>query len=239
MSKILVVESDAEVLAMVEQLLEREGHEVWKARSAQTAISSLESDIPDLFVVNASLPGMDGVALCRKLRLFPDTVNVPIIVLTDRDSPFSVADVLEAGGDDSLRKPFALRELSARIRAQLRRSAAYSVANNDMPLLSLRAATSSVMVNGYEIMLTQVEFDLLHYLCLAPHQLHTTSDLLTNVWQYPRGTGDAALVRNHVRNLRRKLEDDPEHPTIIQSRHGRGYVVRAHIQIEESAVRSV
>jgi DNA-binding response OmpR family regulator len=233
MSKILVVDSDAEVLMMIEQLLEREGHEVEKARSAQAAINALESDTPELFVINAALPGVDGVALCRKLRLFPDTSSVPIIVLTERDSAYSVADVLDAGGDDSLRKPFALRELAARIRAQLRRSAAYNVLHTDMPVLCLRPSTNSVLVDKREVTLTQVEFDLLCHLCLAPHKLHTTSDLLTNVWQYPRGTGDAALVRNHIRNLRRKLELDPERPAIIQSRHGRGYVVRAHIQIED------
>jgi DNA-binding response OmpR family regulator len=233
MSKILVVDGDAEVLMMIEQLLEREGHEVEKARSAQAAITSLESETPELFVINATLPGLDGVALCRKLRLFPDTSSVPIIVLTERDSAYSVAEVLDAGGDDSLRKPFALRELAARIRAQLRRSATYSILNNDMPTLYLSPATNCVHVDNREVVLTQVEFDLLWYLCLAPHQLHTTGDLLTHVWQYPRGTGDAALVRNHVRNLRRKLEPDPDHPAIIQSRHGRGYVVRAHIQIEE------
>jgi DNA-binding response OmpR family regulator len=233
MSKILVIDSDTEVLAMIEQLLEREGHDVEKARSAQAAISSLENDTPELFVINAALPGVDGVALCRKLRMYPDTSGVPIIILTERDSTYTVADVLEAGGDDSLRKPFALRELAARIRAQLRRSAAYSTLNSDIPALRLRPTTSSVMVGSREVGLTQVEFDLIYYLCLSPNQLHTTSDLLTNVWQYPRGTGDAALVRNHIRNLRRKLEDDPEHPAIIQSRHGRGYVVRAHVQVEE------
>ncbi len=238
MSKILVVDSDAEVLAMIEQLLVRDGHDLWKARSAQAAISSLESDIPDLFVISASLTGIDGVALCRKLRLFPDTAQVPVIVLTERDSSYSVADVLEAGGDDSLRKPFAQRELAARVRAQLRRSAAYHAANSELPVLRLQPGTSSVLVDNREIMLTQVEFDLLHYLCLAPNQLHTTSDLLTNVWQYPYGTGDAALVRNHVRNLRRKLELDPERPAIIQSRHGRGYVVRAHIEMDEPALRT-
>lgn len=239
MNRILLVESDAEVLAMIEQLLEREGYDVTKARSAQAAISALEGDAPDLCVLNATLPGVDGVALCRKLRAFPDTVNVPIIVLIDRDCVYTVADVLEAGGDDSLGKPFAQRELVARVRAQLRRSAIYSAASNELPVLSLRPASSSVVIDSREIMLTQVEFDLLDFLCRSPHQLHTTGDLLTNVWQYPRGTGDAALVRNHIRNLRRKLEADPEHPAVIQSRHGRGYVVRAHIQVEQGTTHSL
>lgn len=84
--------------------------------------------------------------------------------------------------------------------------------------------------------LTRVEFDLLVYLCKQPHKLHSTEDLLVNVWHYPNGVGDAALVRNHVHNLRQKLELDPDRPTIIQSRHGRGYVVKAHIQLEPHTV---
>lgn len=234
MGKILLVNNDAEILGMMEQLLEREGYEVWKARTAQAALSMVSGNPPDLCVIEADLPGFDGVALCRKLRSYPETSNIPIIVLTDADSLYSVADILEAGGDDSLRKPFAQRELAARIRAQLRRASFYA-GDGDLPVLQLQPDSCSVSVNGRQVMLTQVEFDLLRYLCRTPQQMHTTADLLTNVWQYPHGTGDAALVRNHVRNLRRKIEDDSEHPTIIQSRHGRGYVIRAHIQTEERA----
>jgi DNA-binding response OmpR family regulator len=235
MSKILIVENDAEVLGAIEQMIQREGYEVWTARSAQAALDFIEDDTPDLCVINAVLPGIDGVALCRKLRSHTNTASISIMVLNDNDSPYTIADVLNAGGDDSMRKPFAQRELAARIRAQLRRQGQNS-SSGDMPKLRLNSATSAVFVNGREVMLTQVEFDLLNYLCASPNQMHTTGDLLTFVWQYPRGTGDAALVRNHVRNLRRKLEDDPERPTIIQSRHGRGYVVRAKVEGQERVV---
>lgn len=238
MSKILIVENDAEVLGAIEQMIQREGYEVWTARSAQAALDFIEEDAPDLCVINAVLPGIDGVALCRKLRSHSNTAGISIMVLTDRDSPYSVADVLNAGGDDSMRKPFAQRELAARIRAQLRRMG-QGASGSDVPVLRLNSATSAVFVNEREVMLTQVEFDLLHYLCSAPNTMHTTSDLLTYVWQYPRGTGDAALVRNHVRNLRRKLETDPERPAIIQSRHGRGYVVRAKVQGEGKVAQGV
>jgi len=85
-------------------------------------------------------------------------------------------------------------------------------------------------------MVTRIEFDLLRYLSVYPNKWHATQDLLTNVWKYPLGVGDTALVRNHVRNLRRKLEINPDHPAIIQSRHGRGYTIRARVQISEAAV---
>jgi DNA-binding response OmpR family regulator len=238
MSKILIVENDAEVLGAIELMIQREGYEVWTARSAQAALNYIEEETPDLCVINAVLPGIDGVALCRKLRSHTNTASISIMVLNDNDSPYTIADVLNAGGDDSMRKPFAQRELAARIRAQLRRQG-HSSSSGEMPVLRLNSATSAVFVNEREVMLTQVEFDLLNYLCSAPNIMHTTSDLLTFVWQYPRGTGDAALVRNHVRNLRRKLEDDPERPAIIQSRHGRGYVVRAKVEGQEKLVHGL
>jgi DNA-binding response OmpR family regulator len=107
-----------------------------------------------------------------------------------------------------------------------------------MPSLRIFPDTMAVYVNDRCVELTQVEFDLLMFLCGAPNQLHSTQSLLSDVWQYPNGAGDTALVRNHIRNLRRKIEEDPDHPSIIQSRHGRGYAVRAAVKIEHNAVGS-
>jgi two-component system, OmpR family, alkaline phosphatase synthesis response regulator PhoP len=230
MYKILVVDDDIETLRMVEQFLEREGYIVDTALSARETLNLVENDTPELFIINTYLTGMDGLLLCRKLRDNPKTANSPIIFLTGQGSPYGVSDALGAGGDDYLRKPFALRELSARIRAHLRRTANY--APDDAPMLTVLPHNLTVFVNERKVTLTQVEFDLLMFLCHSPHELHSTQDLLTDVWQYPQGTGDAALVRNHIRNLRRKLESDPERPAIIQSRHGRGYSIKARIQIE-------
>jgi DNA-binding response OmpR family regulator len=234
MYKILVVDDEVETLRMVEQFLEREGYIVDIAHSAREALSLADADAPELFVINTYLPGMDGLLLCRKLRDNPKTANTPIIFLTGHGSPYGVSDALGAGGDDYLRKPFALRELSARIRAHMRRTA--SSALDDAPILTVLPHNLTVFVNERKVTLTQVEFDLLMFLCHTPHELHSTQDLLTDVWQYPEGTGDAALVRNHIRNLRRKLESDPERPAIIQSRHGRGYAIKARVQIESQAV---
>jgi two-component system, OmpR family, alkaline phosphatase synthesis response regulator PhoP len=235
MVKILIVEDDLETLALMEQYLEREGYTVLKTLSAREALNIAEESLPDLFVINTYLPtGMDGLMLCRKLRMSPRTVNTPIIFLTDQDTRHAVTEALEAGGDDYIRKPFALRELAARVRAHLRR--VVGVTNDGTPLLRIIPDTLTVYVNERKVVLTQVEFELLKFLCRYPQQLHSTENLLMDVWQYPRGSGDAALVRNHIRNLRRKLEDDPERPSIIQSRHGRGYGVKARVHFETQAV---
>ena len=230
MHDILIVDDDAQMLDMVELVLRREGFNVYRAFSAQDALAQIEQDAPDLLLIDSLLPDIDGIALCRKLRSQTTTANTPIIFLTGFDAPFSVVDALGAGGDDFIRKPFVPRELAARVRAHIRRAAFYSDAQ--MPVLRILPDSYQLFINDREVSLTRVEFDLLVYLCKQPHKLHSTEDLLVNVWHYPNGVGDAALVRNHVHNLRQKLELDPDRPTIIQSRHGRGYVVKAHIQLE-------
>jgi DNA-binding response OmpR family regulator len=231
MYDILIVDDDAQMLDMVGLILEREGYYVQRAYSSHEALAKIEDNIPDLFVIDALLPEMDGLTLCRRLRGRSETANVPIIFVTGRDSPYGVADALAAGGDDYIRKPFAPRELVARVRAHIRRSAFYG--DGEMPIIHISPANYKVLVNERDISLTRVEFDLLRYMCKAPYQLHSTEDLLANVWQYPNGVGDSALVRNHIHNLRRKVEDDPDRPQIIQSRHGRGYVLKAHVELDE------
>lgn len=230
MYEILIVDDDAVQLNMVEQLLDQEGYLVHKARTAKEALELVESNHPDLFVIDVGLPQMDGITLCRKLRERPQMSNSPIIFLTASTASYTVTEALEAGGDDYIRKPFAMRELAARIRAHLRRAS--NQLGVDIPTLRLYPNSHQVFVNDREVELTRVEFDLLKYLCYMPEKWQSTNDLLKHVWQYPEGVGDSALVRNHVRNLRRKLEFNPDRPAIIQSRHGRGYVIRAYIRIE-------
>ncbi len=235
MYEILVVDDDAQTLDMVELVLKREGYTVMRAYSATEAMAIVEVTTPDLFIIDAVLPETDGLSLCRRLRTHTRTSNIPIIFVTGRDSPYNVAEALNAGGDDYIRKPFAPRELTARIRALIRRS---FYLDGDVSTVRIIPSSYRVFVNDREINLTRVEFELLKFLCVSPYRLHSTDDLLENVWQYPNGVGDAALVRNHIHNLRRKLETDPERPALIQSRHGRGYVVKAHIQVEDEPVRA-
>ncbi|MBL8165323.1 MAG: response regulator transcription factor [Anaerolineae bacterium] len=235
MYNILVVDNDIETVESVDKYLTREGYQVARAYNAREALMLSERDMPSLFLINTAIPG-DGLALCRRLRANVRSANVPILFLTETRTSHSIADALEVGGDDIIRKPFALRELAARVRAHLRRVS--GVNGDDMPMLRILPDRLTVVVNDRPVVLTQVEFELLSFLCSTPDQLHSTHDLLHSVWRYPAGTGDAALVRNHIRNLRRKVELDPERPSIIQSRHGRGYAVRARVFIDDQIVAS-
>jgi DNA-binding response OmpR family regulator len=232
MYEIMIVDDDVQMLDMVELVLRREGFTVLRASSAIEALDITSEQSPDLYVIDAMMPEMDGIALCRRLRAQTHTANTPIIFLTGNTSSNNVVDALNSGGDDFIRKPFVPRELIARVQAHIRRSALYG--EDNLPVLRVLPSQYRMFVDDREISLTRVEFDLLKYMCSAPHKLHSTEDLLAGVWQYPKGVGDAALVRNHIHNLRRKLEEDPERPTIIQSRHGRGYVVKARVLIDDA-----
>lgn len=233
MYEILIVDDDPHILDMVELVLKREGYRVLRAATGSEALYLLNSANPDLFVIDSILPDMNGVMLCRQLRMIPHLSHTPIVFLTGQGATQAMVEALMSGGDDYIRKPFVPRELVARVRALIRRSVLYSDAN--APLLQLRTHEYRVFVNNREIMLTRVEFAVLKFLCQTPHHLHTAEDLLQNVWNYPLGAGDAALVRNHIHNIRRKIEVDPERPLILQSRHGRGYVIKARTQIDDQA----
>lgn len=233
MYEIMIVDDDIQMLDMVELVLRREGFTVKRASSGFDALEQTSDQTPDLFVIDAMMPEMDGITLCRKLRAHPQTSNTPIIFLTGNTSSNNVVDALNSGGDDFIRKPFVPRELIARVRAHIRRSALYGEEN--VPILRIVPTQFRAFMESRELTLTRVEFDLLKYMCSAPHKLHSTEDLLAGVWQYPKGVGDAALVRNHIHNLRRKIEDDPERPAVIQSRHGRGYVVKARVLVDDEA----
>ncbi|MBE2182918.1 MAG: response regulator transcription factor [Anaerolineae bacterium] len=234
MYEILIVDDDVQMQVMVEQVLQREGYSVLRASTASQALKLLESTTPDLFIVDVVMPDVDGLTLCRKLRQKEETSRLPIIFLTGSVSTLGVVDALESGADDYIRKPFAPRELVARVRSLIRRYAQY--VERDAPTIRLHRVDCRVTLGNRTVVLTRVEFDLLKYLCSAPFQMHTAETLLTTVWRYPSGIGDAALVRNHIRNIRRKIEVDPERPVILQSRHGRGYVIKARPEIEmESA----
>lgn len=232
MYKIFVVDDDEQMLDLIEQLLTQQGYDVAIFSRGKALLSALNrGNIPHLFILDASLPEMDGIDLCRKLRLNPKTVNLPIVFITGNDSAYGVAETLSAGADDFITKPFAMRELIARLRAHLRR---VELPDADLPLVKIYPDMRMVAVDEREIELTQVEFELLRYMCRIPFKLHSIQDLLSNVWNYPEDAGDAALVRNHIRNLRRKLESTPERPSIIQSRHGRGYTIKARVEVTDT-----
>lgn len=226
--EVVIVDDDAAMREMVELILKREGFLVIPMPSAQQALEHVQQETPDLFILDAMMPEVDGITLCRRLRAYDHTASTPVLFLTGRGDRYGVVDALSSGADDYLRKPFQPKELIARVRALIRRSAFYHEGAGVHVRFNI--GQGRVFINDQEVSLTRVEYELLCFLSLNPHHLYSTEDLLLNVWQYPNGVGDAALVRNHIRNLRRKIEQDPERPMLLQSRHGRGYMVRARVE---------
>ncbi len=236
MFEIMIVDDDDQLIEMVDHILRREGYNVRKAYSANQALALVEESIPDLFLIDSMMPDKDGMSLCKELRSKEQTSNVPILFLTAEQSPHRLAEALNSGADDYIRKPFAPRELTARVRAHLRRIVNGFDAEQ-LNTIQIYLNQYRAVVNSREVNLTRVEFELLVYLCEHPYEISSVDSLLEGVWGYPYGIGDSALVRNHIHNLRQKIELDPEKPTIIQSRHGRGYLVKAKVEFTGIANR--
>jgi DNA-binding response OmpR family regulator len=225
---VLAVESDFHIRATITQVLKHEGYQVIEATEAHTALRLARECRPDVIITDASLPDMTGLELCTRLRAMPFVNVVPILFLSVNASAQYAAQVLDSGGDDFLRKPFAIKEFNARVRALLRRSPNRQQAKTQ-PTLRLQEDHYRVIVNNRQVELTPTEFSLLEYLCSHPDEHLTAEFLLQKIWNYPPGGGDKALVRNHIRNLRRKIEDNPDYPTILISMHGRGYTINARL----------
>lgn len=228
---ILVVDDERTIREVVRRYLELEGYAVTEAETGPQALGILQETQPDLIVLDIMLPGMDGLAITRKLRnpadYAPMSLNgdVPIIFLTARTDEIDRITGFEVGGDDYLVKPFSPRELVARVKAVLRRSTVGS-ANAEKPInfenLQLDPRSRTVSVNDENVILTAKEFDLLWFLARHPKQVFSRAQLLDNVWGY-EFYGDESTVTVHVRRLREKIEPDAAKPTYIQTVWGIGY----------------
>jgi DNA-binding response OmpR family regulator len=224
---ILAIDDDSSIRESVSRTLEREGYNVLAAESAEPALALVREYRPDIIILDTMLPDMSGYEFCSHLRRLPFVDQTPVLFLSDYQGAQQVAMALDCGGDDYLRKPFVARELNARVRALLRRSSRKRSDNTTR--LRMDGENHRVVLNGRAIQLTPTEFQLLDYMCRHQSRLHTAINLLEEVWQYAPGDGDTALVRNHIRNLRRKIEADPDHPAVILSLHGRGYTIKAAV----------
>lgn len=225
---ILAVAGDDPTRIMIGQTLRKEGYKVIEAPDGPSALQLVREHRPSLIILDSALPGVDAYELCSQLRGMPFVTRALILFVSVDENAARIAQALDAGGDDYLRKPFAARELRARVEALLRRSPLTEMPRG-VPALRLDPHHHTVTVAGRQVMLTPTEYQLLEYLCQHPDDYHAAPALLEKIWQYPPGTGDTALVRNHVRNLRRKIEVNPDLPEIVVSLHGRGYSVRAHL----------
>jgi DNA-binding response OmpR family regulator len=226
MATMLLIYGDLAVRDVVRQAVP-EPSAVRYADAAGDPIHIAQRDSPDLIIIDASDPNGDGLSLCRRLRSMSSLAHTPILVLANGWSSQEVARLLDAGADDCLRKPFATRELAARIRALLRRADQ----TTGRTVIALNPIDKTVLFRDRRIELTPTEYDLLEVLCQNAGRHLTPAALLEQVWHYPPGEGDPALVRNHVRNLRRKLECDPDRPRVVICFQGRGYSISTEVQM--------
>lgn len=220
-TRILSVEDDERIRTAVKLALEDEGWTVDEAGSGEEAIDLFHAAQPDVVLIDIMLPGIDGFELCRTLRRHSD---VPIVMVTARNDTHDVVAGLEAGADDYLTKPFAPKELSARIRALLRRIRPVLPGHAKLVFGDLEIVPEEGKVTraGVELHLTRTEFRLLCELAQSPGRVFSRESLLDKVWAYDY-FGDGRLVDVHVRRLRTKVEADPANPRHVVTVRGLGY----------------
>ncbi|HVM54266.1 MAG TPA: response regulator transcription factor [Acidimicrobiales bacterium] len=220
-TRILTVEDDERIRTSVKMALEDEGWEVVEAESGEQAVEAFSSQPTDVVLIDLMLPGIDGFELCRTIRR---TSDVPIVMVTARTDTHDVVAGLEAGADDYVTKPFQPKELSARIRALLRRARPAESGNPHLRFgdLEVIPAEGVVRSGDHDVHLTKTEFRLLCELASAPGRVFSREQLLERVWGYDY-FGDGRLVDVHVRRLRTKVEPDPANPRHVVTVRGLGY----------------
>jgi two-component system response regulator RegX3 len=222
---ILVVEDDETLRETLAEALEGEGFRVVSAADGAEALTVFRSDPPDLILLDLMLPALSGVELTRIIRA---ESQVPIVMLTAKDSELDRVLGLELGADDYVTKPFSLRELSARIRAVLRRLDRTDDAAGEPVVLGrveVDVAGHRLLRDGVAVAITPKAFDLLAFLLRSPGQVFSREQLLEHVWGYDY-TGETRTVDVHIHWLRAEVEEDPARPTIIETVRGVGYVLR-------------
>ena len=225
--KLLVVDDESNIVDILRFNLEKEGYEVYTAENGKIGYEVFKKEKPDLLLLDIMMPELDGFGLCKMIR---EDSNVPIIMLTARAEEVDKVLGLEFGADDYITKPFSVRELIARVKANLRRQTMEEKGLPDKILrfgkLEIDTIQYQVTKDHEEINLTVREYELLKFLMEQSNQIFTREQLLEQVWGYEY-YGDVRTVDVTVRRLREKIEDDPGHPTYIETKRGVGYYFAA------------
>ncbi|WP_229673503.1 MtrAB system response regulator MtrA [Nakamurella endophytica] len=218
-ARVLVVDDDPALAEMLTIVLRGEGFETAVVRDGSKALEMFRETHPDLVLLDLMLPGTSGLDVCKEIRA---ESGVPIIMLTAKTDTVDVVLGLESGADDYVMKPFKPKELTARIRARLRRSDSGTAERLRVADIEIDVPGHQVIRDSQPIPLTPLEFDLLVALARKPRQVFTREVLLEQVWGY-RHAADTRLVNVHVQRLRSKIEKDPERPEVVVTVRGVGY----------------
>ncbi len=224
---VLIVEDEKNIVDILRFNLQREGYRTLEAYDGKDGLDKAVSENPDLILLDVMLPQMNGFDVCRALRV--QGSNVPVIILTAREEEADKVLGLEIGADDYITKPFSMRELIARVGANIRRTAMAapaSAAASAMPVsgdLAINTDSHQVFRADKAIDLTQREYELLTFLASHPNKVYSRIALMEQVWNYGYVGDDARTVDVTVRRLREKIEADPANPVYILTRRGAGY----------------
>lgn len=220
--RILVVDDEPQILRALRTILTEKGFAVTTASRGEEGLTQAAAHVPDLIILDLGLPDMDGIEVCARLREWTDC---PIIVLSVRDTEREKVAALDKGADDYLTKPFGIEELLARVRVAMRRSARAASAPTSIVTagpLRIDLAWHTVTRDGGEVKLTATEYNLLAYLASNRGRVLTHQGILEHVWG-PADVNHTEYLRVYMRQLRKKIESDPEHPQVIMTEPGIGY----------------
>lgn len=222
MTRVLVVEDEQSLREPLVYLLEKEGYEVFDAADGNTAIDLFKANNPDIVLLDLMMPGMSGNEVCRVIR---QSSNVPVIMLTAKDSEIDKVVGLEIGADDYVTKPYSTRELLARMKAVLRRNSEPTPVTEGLlegGPVSMDVDRHLVFVNGQKVAMPLKEFELLELLLENRNRVLTRAQIIDRVWG-SNYFGDTKTLDVHVKRIRSKIEDDPARPVHLVTVRGLGY----------------
>lgn len=231
--KLLLVDTDRDLVEMLTSWLKTLGYEVYRAYTAERARLEWEQQQPDLVIIDPTLTDMDGLALCREMRFRHDAL---VMVIMDGKDVQDEIRCLESGADDYLRKPFFPTQFLARMRAISRRGRSTLTQRPSSIVtvgpLRVDSLHNEVTVDGKTARLTPTESKLLHLLAVNANNVCTANQIVAHIWGFGHD-GDACLIKAHIRHLRQKIERDPSHPTFILTAAGVGYTLMRHHEKED------
>lgn len=233
---ILVVDDEESIMDLLVFNLEKEGYNTLKAYDGVTAVEMAVKEKPDLILLDVMIPKLDGISVCKKIRYYLNISTMPILMVSAKDTESDKIVGLEMGADDYITKPFQIRELMARIKANLRKADVKTNLMQEEPEkkdteiikvgdLVLDLKKVEVRVYGKVVNLTKKEFDVLKYLATQPGEVVTREKLLHEIWEYDEYVGDIRTIDVTMNRIRDKIEEDKADPKILITKRGIGYFI--------------